>query len=77
MRSYHFLPPTLILIATLIAGLQASSSALAGDRAQLGGSHGTAVDLGRAWEAVQRAGQENKLLMLVHIAGVFEDPTFT
>jgi hypothetical protein len=77
MRSYHFLPPTLVLIATLTVGFQASSPALAGDRTQLAGSHGTAVDLGRAWEAVQRAGQENKLLMLVHIAGVFEDPTFT
>jgi hypothetical protein len=69
MRRY--LPPLLVLIS--IWGLHAS----AGEQRQPGGSHGTAVDLGRAWEAFHRAPQEKKLILLVHISGMFEDPTFT
>ena len=67
MRRSHCLRSFLLLIAAI---LQASSQASAG-------SHGTAVNLGRAWEAFHKAGQENKLVMLVHISGVFEDPAFT
>jgi len=77
MRNLHALSRTLVLVATSIAALQTAGPAVAAERAQPGGSHGTAVNLGRAWEAVHRAAEENKLLMLVHIAGVFEDPTFT
>ena len=67
MRRNHCLRSFLLLIATI---LQASSQAPAG-------SHGTTVNLGRAWEAFHKATQENKLVMLVHISGVFEDPAFT
>ena len=60
----------------LLWGFQASIG-VAGEPPQLGGSHGTAVHLGRAWEAFHRAPEEKKLILLVHISGMFEDPTFT
>jgi hypothetical protein len=63
------------LIATALGGLLGSSQAAAGERAE--GVHGTAVHFGKAWEAAHRATQENKLLLLVHISGMFEDPKFT
>ena len=75
MRSYHCLPPMLVLMA--ICGWHASGGVVAGEPPQLGGSHGTAVHLGRAWEAFHRAPEEKKLILLVHISGMFEDPTFT
>jgi hypothetical protein len=61
----------LVAMANLLAG------AFAAERPPPGGSHGTAINLGRAWEAVHKATQEKKLLLLVHISGMFEDPTFT
>lgn len=77
MRRYHFVPTMLILIATTTFGFHAANLALADLPPLLGGSHGTAVNFGSAGEAVHRATQEKKLLLLVHISGVFEDPTFT
>jgi hypothetical protein len=75
MRRAHFVPSMLTLLATL------GSCAAILARPELpplpGGSHGTAVNFGSAAEAVHRASEEKKLLLLVHISGVFEDPTFT
>jgi len=77
MRRLHFWPPLLVLTATVFWGLHGLGRAVAEDRQQAGGIHGTAVNFGKAWEAVQRATQEKKLLLLVHISGMFEDPNFT
>jgi len=77
MRRIHFWPPLLVLTATVLWGLHAFDRAVAGDSRQAGGIHETAVNFGKAWEAAQRATQEKKLLLLVHISGMFEDPNFT
>jgi hypothetical protein len=40
--------------------------------------HGTAVDfVGTPVEAAQLAREEKKLVMVLHVSGYFEDPTFT
>lgn len=77
MRRHHGLSPMLVLMAMGILGVAALGRTLAGEQPQRAGSHGTAVNLNRAWEAVHKAKQEKKLLMLVHVSGIFEDPTFT
>jgi hypothetical protein len=74
MRRNHCWSTFLLLLAMGCA--QASSQALGGGGSP-GGSHGTAVHMGKAWEAFNKGAQENKLLFLVHISGIFEDPTFT
>jgi hypothetical protein len=65
------------MVLLAILGLDALGRTFAAERPHPGGSHGTAVNIGRAWEAVHRATEEQKLLLLIHISGVFEDPTFT
>ena len=77
MRRHHCSPPMLVLMAMAILGVHASGRTLAGERPQPGGSHGTAVNIGSAAEAFHKATQEKKLLLLVHISGMFDDPTFT
>jgi hypothetical protein len=76
MRRTRCLPSFVLLAATVLAGWQAARPAL-GDKRFHAGSHGTAVYFGKAWEAYNKAAQEKKLLFLVHISGMFEDPTFT
>lgn len=74
MRRKHCLL-SILFMAAVLWGLHAPGQAA--ERPQPAGSHGTAVHLGKAWEAAHKATQENKLLLLVHISGMFEDPTFT
>lgn len=71
MRKRYWLSPPLVL-----AGI-ALGACLTPAAEPPAGNHGTAVHIGKAWEAYHRAGQESKLLLLVHISGMFEDPAFT
>jgi hypothetical protein len=77
MHRYRGLQTRRVLIATAICLWLALDATSAAQRSGPGGNHGTAVHIGRAWEAVHQAEQEKKLLLLVHLSGVFEDPAFT
>lgn len=48
------------------------------DKAPTCGRHGTTIDfVGTPAEAARQAKKEGKLVLVLHISGIFEDPRFT
>ena len=64
---------TLALAAAVVAGLAAAPEARAGC-----GKHGTQVEfVDTPKEAAEKAKKEEKLVFVLHLSGVFEDPKLT
>ena len=64
---------TLALAAALVAGLAMAAEARAGC-----GKHGTQVEfVDTPKEAAEKAKKEEKLVFVLHLSGIFEDPKFT
>jgi hypothetical protein len=64
-----------VCLAALVAGAPAS----AGEKASKAtcGSHGTTIDfLDTPQEAAKQAKKENKLVFVLHVSGIFDDPRF-
>jgi hypothetical protein len=64
---------TLTLAAAVAAGLALAAEARAGC-----GKHGTQVEfVDTPKEAAEKAKKEEKLVLVLHLSGVFEDPKLT